>query len=627
MKGMWNMALPKWATSMCRPLEVVVLALLLLAGAGCLQTQTRTQTEDEKNDPLLKVTTIGDITDIGNYKPLVIQGVGLVTGLRGTGGNPPPGELRQVLEKDLRQKNVKNVKQVLESRDTAMVIVQAVIPPGVRKGDLIDVRVTLPPHSRATSLRGGYLENCLLHNYEAKKSINPKYRGRNSLLQGHTLGRAHGPVLVGLNAANGKSSDVRTGRVWDGGVTFIDRPYFFVLKKNREAARFSYAVAKRLNSMYQDDAYKQQAAMRFKRLLALGEVTKRMNEQFKKSLLTTSDIAKPNKNYFIYVNVPWEYRLNHKRFLLVTRHIPLVETADTRQPYRQRLKSMLFKPEQTVRAAVRLEALGKESVPVLQDGLKNKNPLVRFSCAEALAYLGSSDGIEELARLTIHRDLRAFCLTALASLDQPFSQEKLTDLLSSPNIQTRYGAFRALQLLGSDDPRIKGELLKNTFWLHRVAENAEPAVHYSLHRRAEVVLFGKDAYLRPPFRIRAGKEYNLTAAADDRRCTITRYDYQHDRVVPKQCSLKLDDVMRTLAELGASYPDVVDLLREVHDRHCLNCGVALNAMPQAMDVQELAKKGRDPNFLKDPEAIEALSGGSYRLPASAIRQVSATEEE
>ena len=55
--------------------------------------------------------------------------------------------------------------------DCALVLVNALIPAGSRKGDLIDLEVTLPPGSKATSLHGGYLQLCDLRDYSNTKNL------------------------------------------------------------------------------------------------------------------------------------------------------------------------------------------------------------------------------------------------------------------------------------------------------------------------------------------------------------------------------------------------------------------------------------------------------------------------
>ena len=105
-------------------------------------------------------------------------------------------------------------------------------------------------------------------------------------------------------------------------------------------------------------------------------------------------------------------------------------------------------------------------------------------------------GADELANLVQnHGVLQVYCLTALAGLDENISREKLTDLLSCPIPQVRFGAFRALRVLDEWSPELHGELVGDLFWVHRVAPNSTPMVAYATSRRAEIVCFGDDARL------------------------------------------------------------------------------------------------------------------------------------
>ncbi len=575
---------------------------------GCFQTQTRLQTEEEEiEEPVFDVITVGDITDVANVEPVIASGVGLVTGLDGTGGGTPPGTLKTYLENELRKRKVRNPKTLLSSPNNAMVIVTGIIQPGARKGDPIDVDISLPPHSKVTSLRGGFLQDCYLRNYETTKRINPTYQGSERWLSGHKLAKSRGPLMVGLERGEDYQPNLRKGKIWDGGVSFIDRPYYLVLKENHKKARKANLIAQRVNSMFQDEKGRRIQSEKIKQLLMLGEMTHQINKKFKRAMIS-KEIAKAGSKDIVYVNVPWEYRLNTQRYLRVVRLIPLLEPREKRAPYRKQLKDSLLNPAHTVRAALRLEALGRGSIPTLRMGLKHEHPLVRFTSAEALAYLGNAGGVKELGReADMHPQLRAYCLTAMASLDESICRYQLNALLASKNAESRYGAFRALQLLKDSNPQIKGELLNNSFWIHRVASESTPLVHFSVQRRAEVVLFGRDAYFVPPFRFLAGKEFTIVAAEEDDRVTISRYDRKAGQIGRKQCSLKLEDVLRTVAHLGGQYPDVVDLLRKVEDQKCLSCVVKLNAVPQPVPVEDLARGGRDPDFLKTNPIADQMS--------------------
>src|SRR5262249_38288115 len=111
-----------------------VLGCVCFALVGCLHPQTRLQSAEEPEQKDYEVKTIGEVTSVGNYAPLQVSGVGLVTGLDGTGGGAPPGYFKNMLEEQLRKQGVENTKQVLADPRNALVLVSAMVPPGARKG-------------------------------------------------------------------------------------------------------------------------------------------------------------------------------------------------------------------------------------------------------------------------------------------------------------------------------------------------------------------------------------------------------------------------------------------------------------------------------------------------------------
>jgi hypothetical protein len=233
-------------------------------------------------------------------------------------------------------------------------------------------------------------------------------------------------------------------------------------------------------------------------------------------------------------------------------------------------------------------------MPALKKGLQSPHPLVRFCSAEALAYLGGPAGADELARAVAEQPLlRAFGLTALASLDEAVCQVKLGELLANArDDETRYGAFRALHTLDENNRAVRGDWLNESFWLHRTAPNTPPLVHVSTTKRAEVVLFGEEPFLKAPFWFVAG-DFAVTAADGDPHCTVSRFPL---RGAPsrRQCSLKLEDVLRTMAELGGAFPEAVALLQQADRCECLTCRVRYDALPQAPDVNDLVRAGKEP---------------------------------
>jgi flagellar basal body P-ring protein FlgI len=556
------------------------LAVALLGVAGCLHPQARLQSdEDNDRDKDSQVQMIGDATAVANAEPIAVSGVGLVVDLEGTGGPAPPSGFVTLLEDYLRKKGVENVKEILSSPNHAVVLVSAQVPAGARRGDPIDVEITLPPQSRVASLRGGALVECPLYNYSSSQLLSPNPVRPDRFLRGSVLAKAEGPILVGFGDGD-ESVRVKQGRIWGGGriEPAGERPFYLALNPDRQSAAIAKLVANRINETFQGPYHG-----------------------------PASSVAEAKTKEVVALRVPPQYRHNLARFLRVVRLIPLQAPPPPSSTYRKRLEDDLLDPSKTISTALRLEALGSDTVPVLKKGLKSNHALVRFAAAEALAYQASPSSAEELAQLAADEPmLRSYCLTALASLDEGVCHLQLRELFRSQSPELRYGAFRALRALDEHDDFVQGEHLNEAFWLHRVAPDSPPLLHLSTSKRPEIVVFGEEPFLEPPFSFLAGPEFTVTAADGDERCTLSRFSKTHG-TKRRQCSLQVTDVLRTLADMGGTYPDAVEFLRQADRNKCLSCAVAVDALPEAPTVQQLARAGRDDAGLKstDGEILNA----------------------
>ncbi len=225
-----------------------LLAVVLFGPAGCTEPLARPQAADETERDRYEVQTIGDLTQVGNALPTPLGGVGLVVGLDGTGGESA-SEYRTMYENELHKMGVKDVKYWSNLPDSAIVLVSAVLPPGSRKGDKIDVEVALPPRSRATSLRGGKLMECVLYNYDFTRNLNPNPDTPQQMLRGHPLAKAEGPVLVGFGAGD-EALRVKRGRLWGGAVAKIDWPMTLVLNADYQTPKWASQIANRINEVF-----------------------------------------------------------------------------------------------------------------------------------------------------------------------------------------------------------------------------------------------------------------------------------------------------------------------------------------------------------------------------------------
>jgi len=594
----------------------VLLVALLAGGTGCHGTdkakgQVRSQVgEDAAVDPDA-FANIGMKTLPDNTAAIPVSGVGLVYKLQpGTGSSAQPGGWRTMLENNLKKQGFNNLKELLDdpNRTTSLVLVSALVPPGARKGELIDVQISLPEDSKTTSLKGGALMACELVEFDTTGNLSAQVKqgqpgSGGSLVLGNSWAKAEGPVTAGSYLADpgaapadpvtrSRTDDrpdadaptLKAGRIWGGGRVTQPRAYYFLMKPGDQNIRMAATVAERLNATFQGPGSD-----------------------------PTGKVAEAKTRELVLVNVPYGYRNNHLRFLLVARQVPVVPVA-TDSLYRRKLEDELLDPATALTAAVKLEALGGDSRRVLRLGLESPSPWVRFAAAEALAYLGHTDGANDLAKLAEdHPALRAHCLKALAATDEAAFTDRLVDLMGSPDPALRYGAFLALRLADENSAAVRGQLLPGGVWVHRAAGGSGGLVHLTSDRRSEVVIFGEGVKFRGPFTLPVGADFTASMAVGGDAVRISRIVRVkgEPEVREATCPPDLTAVLATMAKFGGGYGEAVELLKRADGAQVLTAPVAVDAIPRQMTVQQLAGFARaDPALIKAD--VEVARVGTVR---------------
>ena len=100
-------------------------------------------------------TRIKDLGKIQGWRDNALAGYGIVTGLAGTGDSPTNRTTRQALSNVYSQFNLTVPPEQVQSRNVAVVMVSASLPPFAREGDTLDVTVSSAGDAR--SLVGGSL--------------------------------------------------------------------------------------------------------------------------------------------------------------------------------------------------------------------------------------------------------------------------------------------------------------------------------------------------------------------------------------------------------------------------------------------------------------------------------------
>ena len=527
-----------------------------------------------------EVRLIRDVTVPWGIHYLKLEGVALVTGLDRTGSDPPPSAQRAALISDMQTYDVKNPNQMLATDATSLVLVRGYLPPGVRKGDRFDVEVRVPSRSETASLSGGWLMRSRLREVAMLDS---------SLLTGHVEALAKGAVFIDA-VFETDSDDVRNvqGRILGGGVALTSRPLGLSVRTENHSIRTSSLIGAAINSRFHT----------YDRGVKRG-------------------VATPKRDSFVELEVHPRYKHNLGRYVRVARNIALGESPVERIRRIELLERKLLDPATAPAAALQLEAIGKEATIVLEKGLGSDDPAVRFYAAEALAYMDeatASDALAEAART--ESAFRWHAIAALSAMDHIGAYDALTDLLHVPSAETRYGAFRALRTRNGLDPLVHGDNMGGEFTYHTVDTTGPPMIHFSRSRVPEIVVFGQDVILQQPDFLYAGKNIILKSAGRDRIEAVCFEAGQDDR--RQECSNRLGDVVRTIAELGGGYAEVIQCLREAKKKDYLEPRIVVDALPRASRIYRRRKEERDQQEMAAPQTStpmpdifdNRLSGGS-----------------
>ncbi len=593
--GMMSVGDPKESAQGVRAVKrkqwAVVVGVVVGCGwvpVGCNSPLIRTQSPEVEQAAAPEVDSwadeespqlVGDVTRTFGLHLLKVEGVALVNNLRGTGSDPPPSPLRDILLSEIRAHNVAGASQLIASKDNALVTVTAYLPPGVRKGDHVDAIVKAPVGTKTKSLEGGYLLPVRLQEMRLIQ---------NRIRTGSVTADATGPIVVDavFDGAEDKVHLLR-GRVLGGVRSRITRPIHLVLKEEYRSGRYSARIGRAINARfhYYDRGVKK-------------------------------GVAKPINDKLIELQVPLHYQPNVRRFVQVVRRVAIAETPADRAARIEMLGRKLLDPTTAASAAAELEAIGEEGAVKLLTALKSDDPEVRFYAAEAAAYLDYEEAAEVLAEAAeTEPAFRWHALAALTAMRQVAAAEALSSLLHSTSAETRYGAFRALRKRNSRDPLVQPDAMFGEVEYHAIPSDGPPMVHFSRSMHQEIVLFGSDMPLRPPAVLFAGRRILLKGTPDG-RIKVTRFSVDEEGDTHVVCPPRLDAVLRTVGELGATYGEMLQMVQQAKRNGDLEARVVVHA---------LAEPGR-PYYRDKKGAVESASAarkeqGDRTPPAADVAEL------
>jgi len=494
--------------------------------------------------PTPEVDLVSKYTHPYGLNYVKVEAVSLATGLAGTGSDPPPMPQRAALLDEMNRREVENPNGILSSPNTSLVLVRGFLRPGLQQGDRFDVEVRVPTNSETTSLRNGWVLPSRLTELAVLGE---------QIRQGNLLGIAEGAILVDPSADSKDNPAIATqGRVLGGGLALKSRELGLVIGHEHQSVRLSQLIGNALNHRFYTyvDGRKQ-------------------------------GVATPKTDEFIELRLHPRYKDNVGRYMRVLRNVAVEESPSGLQSRLVLLEHQLSDPLTAANAAIRLEAIGNEqAIEILSEGVVSNDPEVRFYAAEALAYLDQTAAVVPLAEVARGEPaFRVNALAALSAMDDVIAYDALRDLLNVTSAETRYGAFRALWAMNENDTFVRGEQLGGQFSYHQLDVPGPPMLHVTRSFRPEIVMFGKDQHFQLPLVLDAGKSILVNGLGG--RITVSRFETgaePEQRVV----STSVDEVIRTIVELGGTYPDVVQALQQAAQDGALpESRFRVDALPQS----------------------------------------------
>ncbi|MGA2172464.1 MAG: flagellar basal body P-ring protein FlgI, partial [Sedimentisphaerales bacterium] len=489
---------------------IALVPLVLTFGCGGSgRSQSKTRPSGEIND---LGPTIGTLAEIFASDSIPVRGYGLVGGLNGTGSSECPPDIRAYLEKYILQRlsNTKvNIDELISSPDTAVVVVDGIIPPAASANQRFDVRVTALPSTQTTSLEGGWLYGADLE--EARQF-------GNSI---KSLAIAEGPVY--LDVLDPNTADARAGYILGGGLVSDD------YKVNLTLRRPDYRV--------------------------VSQIRNRINERFG---YETAVALAPGS---IELHVPTKYAAEKDRFIQLVRATYLVETPELVEKRIIANIQKLANSQNKHAAEITLEAIGNVGLPKLAALLNSSDAEVRMRAARCMLNLGDNRGRDVLWNIASDKTspyrIEAVNAIAVAATKQDTSS-LLRGLLRDDDFSVRFIACE--NLIRLNDVSVSEKLIANSIYLDQIpgtpGQSGKPAILVSRQGQPRIILLGAPIYCRGDVFIESPDgTITINAPAGQRSATIIRkHPRRPDIIIHLQSSLDLADIIQTLCKEPVTRP-------------------------------------------------------------------------
>ncbi|MHB0945733.1 MAG: flagellar basal body P-ring protein FlgI [Sedimentisphaerales bacterium] len=533
---------------------IVLAVTILICSSVCYpaakQKKSKKAAPAKVEQPLQLDKTIGDFAEVVAFSPIPVKGIGLVVGLANTGSAECPPDvrayLRQYITSRVGDRKLINPDKMIDSLDTAVVLVEGFIPAGATKQQAFDVKVSTLANTQTTSLKGGRLYTTELKYVSQIQDV---------IGASKTLAYAAGGVYID-NISEPKP-DPRGGFVLGGGKVI----------KNSQI----------LLSIFKPDF----------RTAAL--IRNRINERFGKN------VAEAPSESIIALSPPEKYNDDKAAFLELLKSIYLSSSQASEETYITSLVEKLKAESEKTKYEIRLEAVGKSAIPKIIPLLDSNDLQTKFVAARCLLKIGDYRGLKILRNIA-QDSSSSLRLDAINAIGKTAGKEDVISLMNrlvaDASLDVRYAAYKYLKKYNDDS--IIQTLVGGNFYIDQAIQLSPKTVWISRNGEPRIVMLGAPLDCRGDIFVESDDGHIIiNSLPDENKISIMRkHPVTGELMGPLKTSFRLADVIRTLGDepapeddkkrvgLGVSYTEIVELLKKMCENGAVDAVFAASAPPE-----------------------------------------------
>lgn len=489
---------------------------------------------------------LSSIAAIDSPKSIPVEGIGLVGGLDGKGSSECPAAIRTHLEQyaltELTGEGSLSVNNLIDSLNTAVVVIDGNMPIEDSGEPYFDVKVTAYTGTQTVSLENGWLYRCELKKIGTFGINTP------------TLADVIGPVFT--DKISDLPIDKRTGYILGSGK--IINKYAIGIVLNKPDFALTNNIRNRLN-------------FRFGR-----------------------DTALAVKEGMLILNVPSKYKAQRGKFLELLKTTYVYDVPGNEPKRIEKHIQQIIDQPQSNEGEYALEAIGNQCLNQLSILLGAPDEHVRLRAARCMLNLRSDEGMSVLIETALNKlsPYRIEALKAITESGRASDASSLAlELMKDKNFDIRLAAFEQLHKL--DDKSITAKSIASVFYIERIEQNVGKDIYVTRSGQPKVVLFGSTINFNKGFSVTsANGEIAIEAPEDQDYVIVTRkFPNRPDLTGQIKCNYEIGDIIQALCDalpergqknrggLGVSYSDIITLLKQMCDKGAVNAQFHAGPMP------------------------------------------------